>query len=269
MANPEELIRQGDIASALAALQDVIRSNPGNAKHRVFLFQLLCLMGDWKRAVAQVRLAAELDPAAIPMAQTYREAIICEVYREKVFAGEKDPLVLGEPQPWIALLVEANRLLAAGNSAQAADLRDKAFEAAPTASGTLNDTPFEWIADADMRLGPILEVIVNGKYYWLPFDNIATISFDPPEDLRDLVWAPAMLSLPNEGRMAALVPTRYPGTTKTDDTAALMSRATVWTDAGGETFVGTGQRILTTDTAEIPLLETKSITLGSGGGADG
>ena len=43
------------------------------------------------------------DPTALTMAQTYREAIICEVYREKVFAGEKAPLDFGEPQEWLAL----------------------------------------------------------------------------------------------------------------------------------------------------------------------
>jgi type VI secretion system protein ImpE len=37
------------------------------------------------------------------MAQTYREGIICEVFREKVFSGEKDPLIFGEPVEWLAL----------------------------------------------------------------------------------------------------------------------------------------------------------------------
>ena len=32
---------------------------------------------------------------------------------------------------------------------------------------------FEWIADADSRLGPLLEVILEGKYYWAPFCRIA------------------------------------------------------------------------------------------------
>ena len=42
--------------------------------------------------------------------QAYREAIICEVYREKVFAGTKAPLVFGEPQEWLASLIEAQKL---------------------------------------------------------------------------------------------------------------------------------------------------------------
>ena len=34
---------------------------------------------------------------------------------------------------------------------------------------------FAWIADADMRLGPICEAVINGRYYWLPFVHIARI----------------------------------------------------------------------------------------------
>ena len=261
MPNAEELIAHGDIASATAALQDVIRKEPGEGKHRIFLAQLLCLAGDWKRAVAQLRLSAELDPAAIPMAQTYREAIVCEVFRQKVFAGEADPLVMGRPEPWLALVVGANRKLASGEAEAAAALRDQAFEVAPARAGWLNDAPFDWVADADMRLGPVLEIIVNGKYFWLPFDAMASITFDPPEDLRDLVWAPATLELPNEGKMAALVPVRYPATVDGGDPAELMARKTTWTEAGAGTFVGSGQRTLSTDGGDTALLGVSSIAM--------
>ncbi|WP_319544408.1 hypothetical protein [Ruegeria conchae] len=86
---PEEHLRTGDLTATLTALQDKIRANPADAKLRIFLFQLLCVMGDWKRAITQLKLSAEMDEAATMMAKTYREAIICEVYREKVFAAEK------------------------------------------------------------------------------------------------------------------------------------------------------------------------------------
>ena len=80
---PEEHLRSGDPDQALVALQAQVRADPSNAKLRIFLFQLLCVLGDWKRAVAQLRMSAELDPGATVMAQAYREAILCEVYRER------------------------------------------------------------------------------------------------------------------------------------------------------------------------------------------
>ncbi len=190
---PQEHLKAGDPASALKSLQDLVRADPANARLRIFLFQLLCVLGDWKRAITQLKLSAEMDETATMMAKTYREAIICEVFREKVFAGEKEPLIFGEPEEWLALLIQSQKALATGDPAGAADLRARAFDAAPAASGEVDGQKFDWIADADMRLGPVLEVIVNGRYFWLPFSAIDTLIMEPPVDLRDAVWTAATL----------------------------------------------------------------------------
>lgn len=258
---PQEHLLEGDLAATLSALQDQVRSDPGDSKLRVFLFQLLCVQGDWKRAITQLKLCAELDPLAIPMAQTYREAIICEVFREKVFAGEKDPLIFGEPLEWVAMMIEANRALAGGKISEAAELRDKVFEQAPAIGGSLNGERFEWIADADMRLGPILEIIVNGRFFWMPFSAIATLTVEPPEDLRDAVWTAANLKLQNGGEFVALIPTRYTGTATSGNEAAMLSRATTWADAGGDTYVGTGQRLLTIGDTDVAIMDLRSLEM--------
>ena len=258
---PEDFLNSGDPDAALKALQDKVRADPSDPKLRIFLFQLLCVLGDWKRAITQLKLSAEMDEAATMMAKTYREAIICEVYREKVFSGEKDPLIFGEPEEWLALLIEAQKTLAAGAADKAADLRARAFELAPACAGTINDKPFEWIADADMRLGPVLEVIVNGRYFWLPFSSIGTLAMDEPSDLRDAVWTAATLTLQNGGEVAALIPSRYVGTANTTDAAARLSRATTWADAGAETFIGSGQRLLATDQADFALMDVRSLVM--------
>ena len=257
----QEALKQGDLTAALEALQAQVRADPGDAKLRIFLFQLLCVMGDWKRAITQLKLCAELDALAVPMAQTYREGIICEVFREKVFAGEKDPLIFGEPAEWVALMIEANRAMAAGNVGQAAELRAKAFDQVPDAPGTINGQAFDWIADADMRLGPLLEIVINGKYYWMPFANIATLKVDEPEDLRDAVWTAAQLKLHNGGEFVALIPTRYAGTATSGDQAAMLARATTWADAGADTYIGTGQRLLTVGETDVALMDLRELTV--------
>lgn len=267
LAQAEDFLKSGDLAGALTALQEEVRGNPSSAKLRIFLFQLLSVMGDWKRAITQLKVCGEMDPMAVSMAQTYREAIICEVYREKVFAGEKEPLIFGEPQEWVAHLVEALKLLAQGRPADAAVLRNRAFDAAPATPGVINGTRFEWIADADMRLGPVIEAVVNGKYYWLPFGSVRRLEFEAPVDLRDSVWTPATLTLKNEGQVVALIPTRYPGTAASGSPEEKLSRATTWSDAGGETFVGSGQRLWATDSVDVPLMEVRALDID--GGADG
>jgi type VI secretion system protein ImpE len=256
-----ELLKAGDLDGALQALQSAVRASPGDAKLRVFLFQMLCILGDWKRAIAQLKLCAELDPRAIPMAQTYREAIICELQRAKVFAGEAAPMVLGDPQQWLALLIQAQGHLARGEVAQADELRGQAFESAPASRGEIDGTRFEWIADADMRLGPVLEAVINGRYFWVPFQAVRNLGLEPPEDLRDAIWMPAQIQLASEGEVVALIPTRYPGTVERGSAAEKLARATGWQEAGAGLYTGLGQRILTTDSIEVALMDTRRIAL--------
>jgi len=258
---PNELLRAGDLDGAMAALSAQVRGSPADAKLRIFLFQLLCISGEWKRAVTQLKVSAELDPAAKTMAQMYREAIICEVFREKVFAGDKTPMIFGEPQDWMALMVEALKAVAHGRTAEAAGLRARAFDMAPATGGTLNETTFDWIGDADMRLGPMLEMIINGKYYWMPFASIGTLRLEAPVDLRDLVWTPGHLTLANGGEMVVLVPTRYPGTTASGSAAARLARVTDWVDAGHDTWCGLGPRLLATDAGDTPIMEVRSLRM--------
>ena len=266
--SPEDHLKAGDPDAALTALQALVRVKPADAKLRIFLFQLLCVLGDWKRAITQLKVCGELDPLSIPMTQTYREAIICEVYREKVFAGQKDPLVFGEPQPWLGWLIEAMRT---EDPVRAAELRAAAFDAAPATPGRRSTddgvTAFDWIADADMRLGPVLEVVVNGRYFWLPFGTIRKIEIEPPTDLRDLVWTAATLTLENDGQVVGLIPSRYAGTTPGGTAAQRMARATDWAEPQPGLYTGLGARLLTTEAGDVPLFQAGTLAFGPPGEA--
>jgi len=257
----EQLVREGDLQGALASLQDRVRQDPAAAKHRVFLFQLLAVMGAWDRALNQLNVAAELDASTLAMAQVYREALQCEVLRAEVFKGRRSPLIFGDPEEWVAWLVEALRLGTAGHHDQALALRDRAFEAIPTTSGKIDETPFEWIADADPRLGPVLEAVVNGRYYWIPFQRIQRIQIEAPADLRDVVWTPAYLQWANGGEAVGLIPTRYPDTEASEDGQLRLARKTEWIEEAADACRGLGQRMLVTDAGEYPLMDVRLIEL--------
>lgn len=111
----EELLRAGRLDDALKALQEQVRSQPSNATLRIFLFQLLAVMGQWARAQNQLKVVGELDASALPMVQTYSTAIDCEALRREVFAGRLTPVILGQPAEWIAPLLQALSLDAEGH----------------------------------------------------------------------------------------------------------------------------------------------------------
>lgn len=255
------LLRSGDLAAALSAVKQEVRKAPRDARLRTFLFQLFCVTGEWDRALTQLTVVGELDKLALPMVTMYRTAIRAEVLRAKVFAGERQPTFFGEPEPWMSLLLEANRRLAAGATADATALRDEAFEAAPTSSGTADGKPFEWIADADPRLGPILEAIIDGKYYWMPINRIVKLDIEAPVDLRDAVWLPARFTFANGGSTVGLLPARYPGSEASADPAIQLGRRTEWREVG-DWYLGLGQRMLTIGAdEELALLEIRHIEM--------
>jgi type VI secretion system protein ImpE len=259
MSLAEQHLQEGNLSDALIQLQNQVKKDPANAELRIFLFQLLAVLGEWNRALTQLNVAGDLDAETLPMVQTYREAIRCELLRQDIYSGLKTPQIFGEPQQWIALLVQALKLNADQQHKEAQLLRDQAFELAPATAGTINGEAFEWLADADARLGPVIEAIVNGQYYWIPFSQIQSIQIDEPADLRDVVWMPAHFVWINGGEAFGLIPTRYPDSETADDSAIRLARKTEWTELNDETFIGFGQRLFSTNENDYALMDIREI----------
>lgn len=268
--SPEDLLKQGKLDECLAEVERCVRAAPADPKQRVMLFQVLAVLGNWDRAINQLEVCAELSAENQLMAQVYRAVILCEKFREEVFAGQRSPLILGEPEAWVGMVVQAAMLAGQGKHDAAAELRSQAFDQAPATAGEIDIGPdeekiathkFEWIADADETLGPILEAFVDGKYYWVPWRRIQLLRLDPPSDLRDTVWMTGQIVLSAGGEKVALLPARYPTSQeKRWDPLIRMGRKTEFVDRGG--WEGPiGQRMFATDVGEFALLETRAVRI--------
>ena len=256
-----QALKDGDVPRALKLLTEQVRAQPQEARLRVFMFQLLCVLGQWDRALNQLNVSLELDPATLPMVQTYREAIACEALRLQVFAGQKVPMLFGEPEAWVALLIEALLREGRGDAEAAQRLRVQGLEQAPASAGRVDGKPFAWIADADSRLGPVLEAVINGRYYWLPWSRLSQVDIDPPQDLRDAVWMPAHFQFSNGGEVVGLIPTRYPDTALAAGDALALARRTDWRERSPGHYTGLGQRLLSTDVDDHALMDIRSVVL--------
>lgn len=257
----EHLVREGKLQDALRDLQEHIRKQPENSRYRIFLFQLLVILGHWERALNQLQVLSDLEVGTWPMLHIYQEAIQCEALRQEIFAGRRQPLLLGEPPEWIAMSLEAMRLMGEGKHNLALSLRNEAFEQAAESSGSINGRPFKWIADADPSLGPVLELILNGRYYWVPWQQVKAITIPEPQDLRDLVWLPAALTWANGGQAHGLIPARYVGSERAQDPFIQLARKTEWVELADGVHRGLGQRMLATDQDEYPLLDVREINI--------
>jgi type VI secretion system protein ImpE len=87
---------------------------------------------------------------------------------------------------------------------------------------------------------------------------------EAPSDLRDMVWASAELLLPQDGRVPALLPARYPETAVCDVANAdnlKRGRTTQWAEQSPEVWCGLGQRVWTTNEGEHAIFDVRTIDM--------
>lgn len=251
------LIKAGQLGDALKLLQDQIRAQGADASLRISLIQLLAVMGQWDRVRAQLQVLDSLGEAHSAWVGMMGQAVLAEALRREVFAGRTTPTLLGEPPEWVATLVQA---LAHGVPPEnAARQRATALEAAPATPGTIDGAEFAWLADADSRLGPVMEVLMEGKYYWVPFERISRVVLEAPTDLRHLVWLPARFTWTTGGESSGWIPVRYPGSEVVADDRVRLGRLTTWEEIGPGNYRGFGQRMFASEVGEYPVMETRLI----------
>jgi type VI secretion system protein ImpE len=255
------------LQAEIDAAMDAVRSTPEAIAPRMALFQLSAICGNWRRSMTQLETMEKLDDECAVLVRTYGRLIAAESIRTRVFAGEETPVAFGKPPAWLAMMAEALVLDRKGDTASAQALRETARQDAAARSGTLGTAPFQWIMDADPRVGAALEVVVDGQYRWLPLDHLAELRAAPPKAMRDLAWQPVTLRLRTGTELAAFVPSRYPGSESDPDDAVRLCKETRWIDKNGEQW-GLGQRLFASDVGDHPFLDIRRLRFDDAGPDD-
>src|SRR5438046_1741630 len=116
-AQARDVFRAGRFPECLATLQDVVRNDPASPAPRLFLFQVQSLLGQWDRALTQLKVLTDLDPARADVYALYAGAVRGEIVRREVFAGRREPAVPGGAPPWMAAGLAAARAVAGAGDA--------------------------------------------------------------------------------------------------------------------------------------------------------
>lgn len=258
--DPSELLRHGDLAGARRALVEIVKSQPNDAQARMFLFQLLALLGEWDKARLQLNTLAQLSPEAQMLSVAYGQAIDAERERAKAWAGVGPVKVHAADEGWPLALASAIGHLARGEVSEGEAARDAAFAEAGDTPGQLDGVEFEWIANSDSRLGPAFEAIIGGVWGIVPFDRVSSITSSGVRDLRDLVWYPVEIMFRSGQSAAALLPARYPLTEAEGTDAERLGRATSW-EGGASGDQPSGQQLfMLSGGEEIGLLDLRNLT---------
>jgi type VI secretion system protein ImpE len=232
--NAKELFHAGKLDDAIQALIAELKNDPGNDRQRTFLFELLCFAGAYDRAEKQLDVLAQSGNKNAELGTLlYRGALAAERTRQGMFESRTFP--------------ESTE--------------------AETVSGSIEDRHFEWISDADPRIGPKLEVFAAGAYMWIPFVHIESIEIQQPRRLRDLLWTPAVVrtgpSFADRDLGEILLPAMCPLSAKSSDDAVRVGRTTLWEESA-EGAIPLGQKVLIVDDEEVPLLEIRHLKFETG-----
>jgi type VI secretion system protein ImpE len=228
--NATELYRAGRLDDAIQALGAALRDNPADVQRRTFLFELLCFAGQYDRAEKQLDILADGGPEAEIGTLVYRGALNAERTRQEMFAADRLPEGGPVPRP---------------------------------VRGTLNGQAFESLADADPRIGARLEVLAAGQYMWIPLEHVESIRMEPPRQLRDLLWAPALLrtgpAFQGMELGEVLIPVLTPLAWHHPDADVRLGRVTEWEAREDGAEIPIGQKLFLVDDEEISLLEIREL----------
>jgi type VI secretion system protein ImpE len=258
--NATDLFKSGKLQAALdAQLQDV-KAHPADQNKRLFLFELACFTGDLDRAHRQIDLIQYDDPEVAAALQTYRAMLNAEQARRRLFSAGQAPKSLAPHPEHVAQRLQALNLLRANQTAEAGTILAAINLAAPSLKGTFNDKPFDSIRDADDLFGTVLEVLAHGEYYWVPLEQVQTLTMNPPKYPRDLLWRPARLEM--EGAAGdVFLPVLYPGTHEKSDEQLLLGRTTDWVGSEGAPVRGVGARTFMVGDDGVGLLEFRQLVM--------
>lgn len=211
----------------LSVTEAEVRAHPDDSERRWLLVELLCVLGQWERALKQASICATQQRELEAPARLLRGLIQTEHQRHQVFCAAQQPSPAVGMYPWMLQLAQALACNVRGDLPQADALRLQALQAAESqapmqgemtlecapqstqdgkdvsaeAAATATTEPqlksdrIAWFSDTDSRLGPVCEVALAGAYRWLAFSDIEQIELQAPSSLIHLVWLPVRLTL--------------------------------------------------------------------------
>ena len=273
MESLQHRLASATLSETLADVTRQIQANPANADLRAAFVQLLCLAGNWTRAQTQLQSWLALSSQAQPTVTLLQQAIAGELQRDAVLRGEAQPVLPGSAWHWCDTLLAALQAETAGDATRGSALRADALELAAANPGTATQqdqpTAFSWLMDGDSRFGPVCEVINQGRYYWIPFAAIREMQFQAPASVTDLVWRHTRVQLVDGSEQVCQIPARYPLLTGADE-RVLRASVTEWQPLGEDPdqFMGQGQKMWLSDSAEFSLLSLQQVAFDSVESAD-
>jgi type VI secretion system protein ImpE len=258
-----DLFRAGDLSGAISALTDAVKSKPTDEAARTLLAEMLFFAGAFDRADVQLNAISNMHPDKAVSIALWRQLVRGAAAREQLLTDGRMPEFLDPPGAHIQLMMRALIELRAGAPEAAAELMQQAEELRPPVAGHVDGRAFTDMRDLDDLFGPVMEVFTStGKYFWVPLEQIETITFQPPARPSDLLWRQASMAVRGGTDGVVFIPAIYPtmpGDPERED-GLLLGRATDWHELPGGMFRGRGQRSFLIGEENVPIMTISDLT---------
>lgn len=277
MTTPSELFRAGKLDEAVEAALGLVKKNPAETNLRFQLAELSCIAGDLQRADRQLDTVSTQDPATAVGVALFRQLVRAELARRECFKEGRVPEFIGKPTPKIERHLRALVSLQAGDVAEAASLVNEVDEVEDESTTkptwVVNGQAVSSIRDLDDVLAPVLEVHTStGKYFWIDWDQIISMTVHPPKRPADLLWRQASLSIESGPDGDVYLPAIYADelllkTTDADqidssdqyDASLKLGRSTDWIELQADLVCGRGQKSLLVGDEDLPIMQLETI----------
>jgi type VI secretion system protein ImpE len=239
------LMETGRLDDAVSRQGAEVQARPNDRQRRTFLFELLCFAGNFDRAERQLDVLGQQggDPETGLGLRLYRGLLAAEWSRARLFSEGLRPRFMFELPPAVELHLEALDEVRQKCFTEARALLDRAGGLRDAPRGTSGGSAFDEFRDADDCLAPVLEVFTPAGYFWVPWEQIQYLEVAPPQNLRDLLWAPAKLATWDGQPAEVFLPNVYPGSAVHPEGLVRLGRKTDWVDLGGGIVQGSGQKV--------------------------
>lgn len=258
-----DLFKAGDLSGAISALTDAVKAKPTDEVARTLLAEMLFFTGAFDRADVQLNAISNMHPDKAVSIALWRQLVRGAAAREQLLGEGRMPEFLDPPGAHVQLLMRAVVELRAGAIEAAADLMQQAEALRPPVAGQVDGRAFTDMRDLDDLFAPVMEVFTStGKYFWVPLEQIETLSFQPPSRPGDLLWRQASMAVRGGTEGVVFIPAIYaalPDDPARED-ALLLGRATDWVELAGGAFRGRGQRSFLIGEENVPIMSMSHLT---------
>ncbi|MCB1025439.1 MAG: hypothetical protein KDB79_13670 [Acidobacteria bacterium] len=259
MSEAKVQLDAGNLAGAIEAALNAVRSKPTDVTARIFLFELSCFSGDWERAEKQLEVIGQQDMNAMIGSQIYKQNFKAERDRISLFSEGLIPECLMPPPNYVEGLLAAVSHVKDGKTSEAIEVISQVEEVRPAFACKINGEESADFRDCNDLTMCVFEAIVKDSYTWLPFEQIETVEFTPAKTLRDKFWMQAEVGMVNGTKGEMFIPSLYVDSFKSSKDDIRLGKVTDWRETDEDIFIGEGVRLYQLESGYKPISEIESI----------